>query len=60
VLDPNDFEDTAQLARTLNDFERRYNKIAQPFAWNFTRHDLAELLDRLEDHHEKPSLSLAA
>jgi len=60
VLDPNDFEDTAQLARTLNDFERRYNEIAQPFAWNFTRQDLAELLDRLEDHHEKPPLSLAA
>jgi len=60
VLDPNDFEDTAQLARTLNDFERRYNEVAQPFAWNFTRHDLSELLARLEDHHEKPSLSLAA
>ncbi len=60
VLDPNDFEDTAQLARTLNDFERRYNEVAQPFAWNFTRQDLAELLERLEDHHEKPPLSLAA
>ncbi len=60
VLDPNDFEDTAQLARTLNDFERRYNEVAQPFAWNFTRQDLAELLDRLEDHHEKPPLPLAA
>jgi len=54
VLTPNDFESTAQLARTLNDFERHYNQTAQPFAWNFTREKLAELLDRLAAPEPQP------
>jgi hypothetical protein len=49
VLAPNDFTDTAEVARTLNAFERHYNKIAEPFAWNFTREKLAELLAQLDD-----------
>ncbi len=60
LLNPNDFDDTATLARALNDFERRYNEIAKPFDWTFTRQDLAELFERLEDRQEKPRLSLAA
>lgn len=60
VLDPNDFESTAEVARTLNEFERRYNEIAEPFDWNFTREDLAALLDRLSDDDETPRLPLAA
>lgn len=60
VLDPNDFESTAEVARTLNEFERRYNEIAEPFDWNFTREDLAALLDRLSEDDETPRLSLAA
>jgi len=60
LLDPNDFEDTAALARALNDFEHRYNEIAEPFDWNFTRQDLTALFERLEDPQEKPRLSLAA
>jgi hypothetical protein len=59
VLDPNDFQSTAELARALNEFERRYNEIAEPFDWNFTREDLAALLERLSDD-ETPRLSLAA
>ena len=60
LLDPNDFESTPEIARALNDFERHYNEIAQPFAWDFTRQHLAKLIDRLGDHHDEPSLSLAA
>jgi hypothetical protein len=61
VLDPNDFDSTAAVARALNEFEHRYNEIAKPFAWNFTRQDLAELLDRLDDHQSRdPPLALAA
>jgi hypothetical protein len=60
LLDPNDFEDTAAVARALNDLERHYNKIAQPFEWNFTRDKLAALLDRLEDRQAGPPLRLAA
>jgi len=60
VLDPNDFESTAEIARTLNDFERHYNEFAEPFAWNFTRQDLAELLERLAEHEHQPQPALAA
>jgi hypothetical protein len=61
LLDPNDFKDTAALARALNEFERRYNEIAESFDWNFTRHDLAELLQRLDERQStQPSLAVAA
>ena len=61
LLDPNAFEDTAELARALNQFEQRHNEIAKPFEWNFTRQDLAELLDRLDQpQQETPPLPLAA
>jgi hypothetical protein len=61
VLAPNDFENTAEVARTLNEFEHHYNQIAEPFAWNFTRRDLEELLDRLDSQssHDAP-ITLAA
>ena len=60
LLDPNDFESTAALARALNEFERRYNEIAKPFEWSFTRQDLAELLDRLDQHQPDVRHQLAA
>jgi DDE superfamily endonuclease len=58
LLEPNDFDNLADVARTLNDFEHRWNEIAKPFDWNFTRDDLAALLDRLAAH--EPQLQLAA
>jgi hypothetical protein len=58
VLTPNDYEDLAVLARTLNQFEHHWNEVAEPFEWNFTRDDLAELMDRLAPH--EPELRLAA
>ena len=54
VLAPNDFADTAEVARTLNAFEHHYNQIAQPFAWNFTREKLAELLERASSGEREP------
>jgi len=39
------------------DCERRYEEIAQPFEWKFTRNDLAKLLERLAD---KPDYRTAA
>jgi hypothetical protein len=60
LLAPNDFSSTAELARALNDFERHYNQIAEPFAWNFTREKLADLLERLQAHLDEPQLALAA
>ncbi len=58
LLEPNDFDNLADLARTLNGFERHWNEIAEPFDWNFTRDDLAALIDRLTAH--QPQLQLAA
>jgi len=58
VLEPNDFESLAELARTLNRFEHHYNEVAKPFDWNFTTADLAALLERLSAR--EPELRLAA
>lgn len=58
MLDPNGVADTAAVARALNDFEHRYNEIAKQFEWNFTRDDLADLLERLPAG--QPHLRLAA
>jgi hypothetical protein len=59
VLTPNDFKSLASVARRLNEFERLYNEIAEPFGWNFTRDDLNEWLKRLADR-ETRHLALAA
>jgi hypothetical protein len=60
VLAPNDFTDTAEVARTPNEFEHHYNQIAKPFDWKFTRQGLAELLDRLDQQQRDPPSALAA
>jgi len=53
-------DDTAAIARALNDFEHRYNEIAEPFDWNFTRADLAALMDRLDAGDMTTAIPLAA
>jgi hypothetical protein len=55
LLHANGFDSIAKLARALNDFEC-FCKPAEPFEWNFTRDDLAELMDRLAAH--EPALRL--
>ena len=37
LLEPNDFENVPEVARTLNTFEHHWNQIAEPFDWRFTR-----------------------
>jgi hypothetical protein len=58
LLQPNNFADLDTLERTLLAFGRRYEQIAKPFEWKFTRQDLNELLARL--HESEPALQLAA
>jgi len=52
VVPPNDFTDTDQIRDRLTAFEARYNPIAAPFGWTFTRRNLHDLLRRIE-HHER-------
>ncbi len=48
VLTPNHFTDLDTLEQTLLAFGRHYEQIAQPFEWKFTRKDLNQLLERLD------------
>jgi transposase len=60
VLNPNDFTDLAQIRDRLAAFETRYNAIARPFSWKFTRTDLDDLLHRIDAHHQTQPHALAA
>ncbi len=48
VLTPNDFADLDTLEQRLLAFGRRYEQIATPFQWKFTRADLDRLAHRLD------------
>ena len=48
VLTPSDFASLSALEATLLAFQARYEQIAVPFAWKFTRDKLHALLDRLD------------
>ena len=48
VLTPNDFPDLGALHQHLLAFGRRYEQIAAPFEWKFTRADLDRVLQRLD------------
>jgi DDE superfamily endonuclease len=48
VVTPNDFDDLDTLERQLLAFGRRYEQIAAPFQWKFTRDDLHKLLAKAD------------
>ena len=48
VVTPNDFADLDTLEHHLLAFGRRYEQIAAPFQWKFTRTDLNELLAKTD------------
>ena len=58
VLQPNDFQDLDILEGSLLAFGRRYEQIAKPFQWKFTRQDLDKLLAKIDVGH--PPARLAA
>jgi transposase len=60
ALTPNDFTDLAQIRDRLAAFETRYNAIARPFSWKFTRTDLNDLLHRIDAHDKAQPHALAA
>ena len=47
VLTPNDFASLIDLENTIIAFEKRYEKIAKPFEWKFTRNDLSRMMKKL-------------
>jgi len=60
ALTPNDFTSLDQIRDRLAIFETRYNAIAKPFSWKFTRTDLDDLLDRIDAHDKIQPDALAA
>ena len=60
VLSPNAFFDTNAIASVLTAFEARYNAVAKPFDWRFTRDDLDDLLARIARHEAAAPLVLEA
>jgi len=60
ALKPNDFTSLGQIRDRLTAFETRYNAIARPFSWKFTRTDLDDLLHRIDAHDKVQHHPLAA
>jgi len=63
VLTPNDFRSLAEVEDRLLHFQARYEAVATPFQWTFTRDDLLRVLDKLtadQDHLAEVSLDAAA
>jgi transposase len=60
ALRPNDFTSLDQIRDRLAAFEVRYNAIATPFNWRFTRTDLEDLLHRIDAHDKPQPHTLAA
>jgi transposase len=57
VVSPNDFTDLAEIEHRLIEFEKRYNATATPFDWKFNRHDLHDLLDRINQHEQQQPIT---
>jgi hypothetical protein len=57
VVSPNDFTSLGQIRDRLTAFEIRYNAIATPFNWKFTRNDLDDLLHRIDAHDQSHALA---
>jgi len=54
VVTPNDFDDLDTLQHQLLAFGRRYEQIAAPFQWTFTRQDLDRLLAKTNTNRVTP------
>lgn len=50
VLTPNYFPTLEALTKNIINFQNRYEKIAKPFEWKFTKKDLSALMTKLSKH----------
>jgi hypothetical protein len=48
ALTPNDFGSLDELQERLLRFQHKYEQIAKPFEWKFTRNDLNILLNKIK------------
>lgn len=60
VLTPNDFPDLKTVEQHLLDFQSRYEQIAKPFKWKFTKNDLNRVLSKLSEYDNLQMDQLAA
>ena len=58
VLTPSDFASPEELAERLLGFQERYELIAKPLEWRFTRKDLDRLMEKISNHGD--SMPIAA
>jgi len=58
VLTPNAFSSLGELEEYLFAFQARYDQIASPFWWTFTRKDLSNLMKKLENTSQLKAASL--
>ena len=58
VLTPNDFDSLNAVAERLQQFQKRYELVAKPFEWKFTREDLFRMLAKL--NHPDSDLARSA
>ena len=54
ALAPNDFSSLQALAERILNFQKRYEEIADPFEWKFTRKNLDRLMSKIERPCEEP------
>lgn len=60
VLTPNDFTSVTEVEERLLGFQERYQEIARPFEWKFTRADLMRLLQKLGPEPETEKILACA
>jgi hypothetical protein len=53
--DPEDFHNLDELAARITAFQAAWQQRARPIDWRYTRRDLNDLLDRLNERHHLPA-----
>jgi hypothetical protein len=54
ALTPNDFRSLDEVEDRLLGFQKYYESIAKPFEWKFTRHDLDDLMKKMDLANAEP------
>ena len=60
VLTPNDFSSLLEVKERLFGFQKRYQEVAKPFEWKFTRTDLDRLCAKLSYNEQAGKRELVA